>query len=298
VADARSLAVQSVLYGNPQHDIVRAAVALANSVKWARNDGFVGEWELQLGDCSPEPVFDDETLAPIVEAVTAQGGTVEYTFFGANLGSAAGHNALAGRSSTQLLVILNPDAQVAPDTIGVLAGGLTGTVGIVESRQIPLEHPKDFEKGTGDTSWASTACAMTTREAFDKVDGFDSDTFFLYCDDVDYSWRLRLAGYRVVYEPAARLFHDKRLTLDGDWPASSAEIYYSAEAAILLAHKYSRPDLVKTLVAGYRKEGGEAVLKAVAEYESRASSGKLPQPVDPGHKVASFLKGNYAVHRF
>lgn len=298
MADPRSLAVQSVLYGNPQHDIVRAAVALANSVKWARNDGFIGDWQLQLGGCSPEPVFTDDTLEPIIAAVAAQGGTVEYTFFDANLGSAAGHNALAARSHTELLLILNPDAQVAPDTIGVLATGLTGTVGIVESRQIPLEHPKTFEEGTGNTSWASTACAMTTREAFDKVGGFDSETFFLYCDDVDYSWQLRLAGYRVVYEPAARLFHDKRLTVLADWPASSAEIYYSAEAAILLAHKYSRPDLVKSLVAGYRKEGGEAVLKAVAEYESRATSGKLPRPVDAGHKVASFIKGNYAVHRF
>jgi GT2 family glycosyltransferase len=298
VPEPRSLVVQSVLYGNPAEDIIQAGRAMANSIKWARESGMINEWVLELGDCSPDAVFDDVGLSVLRTVVEAQGGTLEYTAFGANLGSAAGHNALALKTDTDLLLILNPDAQVAPDTISVLAGVVVGNVGIAEARQIPLEHPKDFAKYTGDTSWASTACALTTREAFERVDGFDSATFFLYCDDVDYSWRLRLADYRVVYEPAARVFHDKRLTTTGDWPASVAEIYYSAEAAILLAHKYSRPDLVKQLVAGYRKEGGEAVLKAVGEYEERKRQGRLPIPVDAGHDVAEFIKGNYAVHRF
>ena len=298
MADARTLAVQSVLYGNSAEDIERAARALANSVRWARADGLISDWTLQLGDCSPAAVFTDETLAPLREVVEAQGGTLGYTVFGANLGSAAGHNALAPLSSTQLMLILNPDAQVAPDTITALARVVTGDVGLAESRQVPLEHPKYFEPGTGATSWASTACAMTVREGFDTVGGFDSATFFLYCDDVDYSWQLRLHGYRVVFEPAAAVFHDKRLTITGDWPAGAAEIYYSAEAAILLAHKYSRPDIVKSLVARYTKDGSEAVLKAVAEYRKRAAAGTLPTPVDPAHKVAEFVKDNYAVHRF
>ncbi|MBC7761027.1 MAG: glycosyltransferase family 2 protein [Candidatus Saccharibacteria bacterium] len=243
-------------------------------------------------------MFDDHALEPLRAAVEALGGVVTYTPFGSNLGSAAGHNALAAGVDTELMLILNPDAQVAADTVGVLATALGGDVGIAEARQIPLEHPKQYEKYTGDTSWSSTACALTTRAAFDAVGGFDSATFFLYCDDVDYSWRLRLAGYRAIYEPAARVFHDKRLTITADWPASAAEIYYSAEAAILLAHKYSRPDLVASLIAGYRKEGGDAVVTAVREFEDRAKGGRLPIPIDGDHKVAHFIKGNYSEHRF
>lgn len=297
MVDSRSLAVQSVLYGNRAEDIERAGFALANSVGWARQAGLISDWSLRLGDCSPQAVFEDPALEPLRAAVEAQGGVVTYTPFGSNLGSAAGHNALAAGVDTELMLILNPDAQVAADTVGVLATALGGDVGIAEARQIPLEHPKQYEKYTGDTSWSSTACALTTRAAFDAVGGFDSATFFLYCDDVDYSWRLRLAGYRAIYEPAARVFHDKRLTITADWPASAAEIYYSAEAAILLAHKYSRPDLVASLIAGYRKEGG-AVVKAVREYEDRAKGGRLPIPIDGDHKVAHFIKGNYSEHRF
>lgn len=294
----RSLAVQSVLYGNAPHDVERAGIALAHSVRLAQADGLIGDWVLLLGDCSPEPVFPGGPPTTLVAAVNSVGGTVELTKFGANLGSAAGHNALAQGAQTELMLILNPDAQVAPDTISELARALQADVGIVEARQVPLEHPKTFEPGTGITSWASTACALTPRRAFDQVGGFDAATFFLYCDDVDYSWRLRLAGYSVRYVPSAPVFHDKRLTLTGDWPASAAEIYYSAEAALMMAHKYSRPDLVRSILARYRKQKTEPVLKAVAEYERRRAEGTLPTPIDPAHKVSSFVKDNYAIHRF
>lgn len=298
MAEARSLVVQSVLYGNDAAEIVRATEALSHSVGRARDRSLVSEWSLQIGDCSPEEALTAADRDAIAAFVQAAGGAFEYTFFGENLGSARGHNTLALRSESDLLLILNPDALVAPDTIEELAGAVIDGVGIAEARQIPLEHPKDFTEATGDTSWASTACALTTRAAFDAVGGFDADTFFLYCDDVDYSWRLRLAGYRVVYEPAARVFHDKRLTTTGDWPASSAEIYYSAEAAIFLAHKYSRDDLVEQLLQQFRDEGSEAVLKAVAAFEAKRSSGSLPAQLDPQHTVAQFRNGNYAVHRF
>jgi GT2 family glycosyltransferase len=294
----RSLAVQSVLYGNAANDIVRAGLAVANSVALARKDHMVDAWALLIGDCSPEPVLGAAHLATLRDAVEAAGGRLSYEAFGKNLGSAAGHNALARLDQSELMVILNPDAQVAPDSITVLARTVRGDVGIAEARQVPLEHPKFFEPTTGATSWASTACAMTTREAFDRVGGFDSETFFLYCDDVDYSWMLRLAGYRVVFEPAAAVFHDKRLTTSGDWPAGAAEIYYSAEAAILLAYKYSRPELVNAILRRFRRQGSEETLKAVAEFEARRREGRLPRPIDPDHKVAEFVRDNYAVHRY
>lgn len=298
MAEPRTLAVQSVLYTNAPEDIVRAGLALANSVKWARADGLIASWSLLLGDCSPSAVLDESTQSTLQAAVEAEGGAFEYTVFGDNLGSAAGHNALAAHTSSDLMLILNPDALAAPDTVSALASRVGGVIALAESRQVPLEHPKDFAKYDGDTSWASTACALTMRSAFDEVGGFDSETFFLYCDDVDYSWRLRLAGYRVVYEPAAAIFHDKRLTITGDWPASAAEIYYSAEAAILLAYKYSRPDLVRSIIARYRRDGSEPVLRAVAEFESRRTSGRLPPQLDPKHAVAQFVRDNYAIHRF
>lgn len=295
---ARTLAVQSVLYGNSPHDIVRAAESTANAVEIARREGRVSDWVLLLGDCSPEPVLGDGDIAAITALVQDSGGRLSHTAFGENLGSAGGQNRLAQLESSELMLILNPDALVSPETIVVLCDALGDGVGIVEARQVPLEHPKDFAAYTGDTSWASTACALTTRAAFDSIGGFDADTFFLYCDDVDYSWRLSLAGYRVLYEPAARVFHDKRLTPTGDWPASAAEVYYSAEAALLLAYKYSRPDLVASLRRAFEVQNTEPLRKALAEFADRERSGRLPVPIDPDRRVATFIRGNYAEHRF
>lgn len=294
----RTLDVQSVLYGNDAQDIVRAAEALAHSVLLAVSDGSVSEWTLHLGDCSPEPVIDVAARAAIESSVVAAGGVLDLVEFGDNLGSAEGHNRLAARGEADTMLILNPDAQVAPDTIGELFDSMVPGVAVAEARQVPFEHPKDYSRGTGETSWASTACALTPRSVFTAIGGFDSATFFLYCDDVDYSWRARIAGHRVLYVPSATVYHDKRLTPTADWPASAAEIYYSAEAALLLAHKYSRPDIVRGLVERYAKDSEPAVRRALGEYRSREAAGTLPTPIDPAHKVAQFTKGNYAVHRF
>jgi len=294
----RSVVVQSVLFNSPVEDLLKAAVAVAHSAALAVDSIDISTWSLHLGDCSPTAILDPAAETLFRQAVEERGGTFFYEFFEENLGSAAGHNRLAAGSQSELLIILNPDAQVAADTVTQLARTCVGDIGMVEARQVPFEHPKEYEKYTGDTSWASTACAMTTRSAFDALNGFDSATFFLYCDDVDYSWRIRLSGLRVVYQPAAAVFHDKRLLVSGDWPASAAEIYYSAEAALMLAHKYSRRDVLSGLEARFERDPGEAVQKALSTFKARRSAGTLPAPIDPDHRVAQFVNGNYSAHRF
>jgi len=293
-----SLQIQSVVYNNAFSDIAAAVEATANSARYAQQEGVIGEWVLLLGDCGAVPFATEQEIAGLADVASASGGSLAYTHFGENLGSAGGHNALAAQGASALLIILNPDAHMAYDTISRLTVALLPDVGLVESRQVPVEHPKDYERGTGLTSWGSTACAMTPRSVFDKLGGFDAATFFLYCDDVDYSWRARLAGYSVRYEPSARLFHDKRLTLTGDWPVSEAELYYSAEAALLLAHKYSRPDIVAKVVHSLERSTDLHHKRALAEFMRRRSAGELPSPIDPDHRVAQFEAGNYAVHRF
>jgi GT2 family glycosyltransferase len=294
----RSLTIQSILYGNEPEAIVRAAEATANSARIAVADGSIASWILAIGDCSPDAVFAGEALARLEAVVTTAGGGFHYEVFGENLGHGGGHNRLAPSTSSDLLLILNPDAQVGPDTIGRLAETVTGDIALADGRQLPLEHPKDYDPVTGDESWASGACSMTVRLVFEAVGGFDHDTFFMYCDDVDYSWRVRLAGHRVVFAPSARVFHDKRLTTNADIIPTSAEIYYSAEAAVLLAHKYSRDDIVEKIIAAFRKEPSEVYQRVVAVYNERVASSRLPDPIDSGHKVAQFTAGNYAQHRY
>ena len=53
---------------------------------------------------------------------------------------------------------------------------------------------------------ACGAAAIYPKEAFDQVGGFDPD-YFAYVEDVDLGFRLRLAGFRCIYLPAAEVLH-------------------------------------------------------------------------------------------
>lgn len=293
-----SVDVQSVVYMNAPGDLLRAAEAVSNSARIARELGLLGSWAFRLGDGSPEPELGKETLNKIQDLITSEGGEFEYDVFGKNLGSAAGHNRLAALGKNEQLVILNPDALMEPRLLEVMLKTAASDIGFIEARQLPTEHPKEYDSLTGDTEWGSTACAMIPRSLFESLNGFDADTFFLYCDDVDFSWRVRLAGKRVVFQPAARLFHDKRLTPTGDWPSSNAERYFSAEAALLLAYKYSRDDVLARNKRAFGASSDPDLTKALRSFVERESAGRLPKRIDRDHKVAAFIKGNYTTHRF
>jgi N-acetylglucosaminyl-diphospho-decaprenol L-rhamnosyltransferase len=64
---------------------------------------------------------------------------------------------------------------------------------------------------TRDVDWVSGSCALVRREAFASVDGFD-ERYFMYVEDLDLCWRLRRAGWRVLYEPAAAVTHRQGLS--------------------------------------------------------------------------------------
>lgn len=294
----RSIVVQSVLYGNEPESIQRAVSATTHALVTAQKGQHISDWTIALGDSLPAGTLPDALVRSLKKTVSAAGGTLIIAEFGENLGHGGGHNRLAPLTSTDLIFILNPDVVLAGDAIIELAEAVTGEVGASDGRQLPLDHAKFYDPLTLEESWASGACLMTTREVFTKLNGFDHDTFFMYCDDVDYSWRTRLAGYSVVHTPSARAFHDKRLTLSGDIVAGSAEHYFSAEAAVLLAYKYSNNRLVRKLLSSFKHDGSEVSLKVVAEFERRKSAGALPAQLDAQHKIAYFKGGRYAPHRY
>jgi hypothetical protein len=295
---APSLQIQVVLFHPAPAELFRVVRGAAAASRTARRAGVLSSVVLALGDCSPAPL-DDEVLEAARQLVSGHVDQLSYVHFGQNLGSAAGQNALFEGCASDLVFVTNPDCYFAPDAFAPLVQCLGDpTVGIAEARQLPLEHPKRYDIATGETSWASGACIMLRSTTFRELEGFDADTFFLYCDDVDLSWRTRLAGYRVLHVPRARVFHDKRLSLDSRPEASTAEVYYSAEAALLMAWKYSRPDLVEQWSQDLLATGEPAHARAVTAFTVRRESGALPAPLDPGGTVATFVGREYSKSQF
>lgn len=294
------LQIQTVLYNTELDDIERTVAALARAVELAISSDVLSRATLRIGDSSTTPVLREDGLRRLREAAR---GTllVEYDFFAANLGSARGHNRLAAMAEegTHFVWIQNPDVVVSPRVFEIVLEPFRRSgVGQVEAKQIPIEHPKEFDLVTGETEWTTTACVMTSLSLFREANGFDADSFFMYCDDVDFSLRIRELGFRAIFQPAAVCFHDKRLTADGSWQPTGAEQYYSAEAGLMMAHKWSYPEKLQEHLDYFVDSGDENLERAARAFLDRKENGTLPPPRDPLHLVARFQGNFYAKHRF
>ena len=300
-ADARwkrpSVRVQTVLYENAAHDVVRFVAGMSAACAHALGSGSITSAELAIGDASGAPVVGS------AEELMAEGPSpfdeVTYVHFGANLGSAGGQNRLFAASAAGAVLVVNPDTYASPRLVSELVAALEDpTVGIVEARQLPLEHPKAHDPVTGDVSWASGSCLLVRAAVIEATGGFDADLFFLHGDDVDFSWRTRLAGWRVVHRPTARIFHDKRLDERAVIRVSEREREQSALASVLLPWRYSRQDLALERLEQLEAAGDEISRTVAEELRARVEAGSMPLPIDPDHVVGEFVGGEYAHHRF
>ena len=62
------------------------------------------------------------------------------------------------------------------------------------------------EHETADVDAVSGACLMVRRAVLDQIHGFDEE-YYLYGEDMDFCWRTKLAGWKVVYYPTAVITH-------------------------------------------------------------------------------------------
>lgn len=294
-----TLQIQSVIYNNEKRSLYKALKAIENAVLVNKKyNQKLDEVVVCYGDASPKPVFTNEEVDDLKKEL--QGAfRFEYIFFDENTGSAKGHNIMGERCKCEYMLIMNPDVVLASNIFEelFLPFEIDNQVGMVEARQTPIEHSKEYDLITGETEWATTACALFPKKLFAQVEGFDNETFFLYCDDLDFSWKIRLEGYKIIYQPKAVCFHAKRVSLDGKWQPTEAEKYYSAESAVFMAYKWSNNDRVKYLLDMFSK-GGDVEKKVVEEFNRRKVSNKLPKQLDPEHKVARFVGDYFADHRF
>ncbi len=293
------ITVQSILFHSDPQQVFRALESIDNAARWALVDGRVAGVEVRYGDCSPSPVVTSAMLEDWKMAFPNLSG-IDMVFFGENLGHGGGQNSIAALSQADLLFVVDPDVIVSYNCISILAHRFEdGTIGAAEAKQLPLEHPKDYDVRTGATSWVTSAACMMRMSLFRALNGFDHDSFFMYGDDVDLSWRMRLGGSVVVTEPSAVAFHDKRLDdVTGVFEPKRREDYYSVESALLLADKWSRPDVVEDILAFFQANPSPVPDRACDEYRRRRDTGQLSGRLDPDHQTAEFNLGNYAHHRY
>lgn len=78
------------------------------------------------------------------------------------------------------------------------------------------------------------AYLMVRREALDRI-GLLDETFFMYGEDIDFSWRIKQAGYKNYYLPSARIIHYKG---ESTRKGSMNYVYTFYNAMVIFTKKY------------------------------------------------------------
>jgi GT2 family glycosyltransferase len=86
------------------------------------------------------------------------------------------------------------------------------------------------------------ACLATRRAIFKEMDGFEELNLKIAFNDVDYCMKVRKAGYRVVYNPFAVLYHFESKSR-GRELSEVQQIRHRAEAAAFHA-RWSDSEMV------------------------------------------------------
>jgi len=151
-----------------------------------------------------------------------------------NTGFCAGNNQAFAATAAPYLALLNNDAAPQPDWLAEMVQAMEGDdrVGmcapkilrwddhtIIDSLGLAVDRSGtawEWRSGERDDPaeppqprqvfGPSGAACLYRRTMIDAVGGLDED-FFAYLEDADLAWRARLAGWRCLYVPAARVYH-------------------------------------------------------------------------------------------
>jgi GT2 family glycosyltransferase len=188
-----------------------------------------------------------------------------------NLGFGKACNLGASHAQTEYLLFLNPDAAVFPGTleralsvmddpqnsqVGISGVQLVGTAGKVErscarfptpskllaqamglDRLIPrlghlmVDWPHD---STQAVDQVMGAFFLVRRDMFNNLVGFD-ERFFLYFEEVDFSYRAKQAGWKSLYLADVQAFHKGGGTSD---QIKARRLFYVLRSRLLYANKH------------------------------------------------------------
>jgi GT2 family glycosyltransferase len=175
-------------------------------------------------------VVDNAESGDEIEAAEAAGAVVVRP--GQNLGFAGGCNLGAQHAKGDLFLFLNPDTVIGPSAVSSLARTLKDKdIGVAMPRLRLLDRPEllnssgcsihisglAWSGGFGlpaasigdlrEITYANGSALAIRADLFREVGGF-TDELFIYHEDLELCWKVRMRGLRIVMTPEADVFHD------------------------------------------------------------------------------------------
>lgn len=163
-----------------------------------------------------------------------------------NTGFTGGNNTGIQAAKGEYYFIVNNDTEVTPYLLDELIEPFfdNDQIGVVSPKIRYFSHPriiqyagftevnpftgrnksiglKEEDNGQYDvpcyTAYAHGAAMMVKKEVVEKV-GSLSDIFFIYYEELDWSARIRQAGYKIFYQPTALIYHKESITMGKESP--------------------------------------------------------------------------------
>lgn len=198
--------ISIVTYYPVQEELERLGQHLAGNLAILPAD--VGPVTIRVLDNSEDPEIAPR-LRAILTPLTKAPHTLVVEASPRNVGFGVGHNRNLEAARAEFVLLLNQNIEIEPGALADLINTARrdeARVAAWEMRQIPYEHPKEYNPVNLDTTWVSGAATLFRRSALAAVGGFDPH-IFMYGEDVDLSWRLRAAGWRLRYLPRCAVIH-------------------------------------------------------------------------------------------
>jgi GT2 family glycosyltransferase len=182
----------------------------------------------------------DDSLPLVEQGCRAYGIALQIIRNTANRGFAPACNQGLAVARAKHVVMLNNDTRPERAWLEQLlsaAGSRGERIGMVASKMLRAAAPEQIDSGGIAVDWAGIAwdwrggetdqpgerdlveifgpcggAALYDRRMLLELGGYDAD-FFAYLEDVDLAWRARLAGWRCLFQPQARVLHAHSSTL-------------------------------------------------------------------------------------
>lgn len=229
---------------------------------------------------------DDGASAGVIDAAVESAGIPPSKILrtsSPNVGFGAAHNRLqeaayAAHPEADGYLCLNPDGMLHPLCVARLqvAAQARSWRGLFEAAQFPVPHPKVYDARTGATAWCSGCCLLIPRLVWENVGPFDP-RFFMYCEDVDLSWRVKAWGGGCYTVPDALIHHYL-----GDRDESRS--VHPLLSAALLAHKWGADDFAVSMLRELHGRTGIG-------YDEMPLEGERVAPQDAARAGADFTRG-------
>jgi len=177
-------------------------------------------------------VLDNASTDNSIEFVRKNYPNIETIQFDKNMGYAGAINLAMESVESEYVAFLNNDIIVEPNLLRHLisymnmkrvaavnpkilslnnkevinaAGGICDIYGLGWNRGIDELDSGKYDV-VEEVFYAIGAVLLTKKDVWNDVGPFD-ERFFMYGEDLDWCWRARVKGYRILYVPSARIYH-------------------------------------------------------------------------------------------